>query len=655
VKRTSPHAPRFTPVRGRREEFAKIEQRRREYLGDAPIGLVPRRAVSKPTRSLRPFARASAGAALGATFVLLAFSLLVATKDLATGPDIIARTTTPSRSRVEAIAFERARLAEARARAQAEARARQVAEVLAVQRAARAAVHARVLAARAQIERVPVTKPSVEQVGPPPPTTPTTAATPQPTLRATGSGIAIEAQPWQLTADGTWRTEVVAFFDDGSGAQQPRLHADVVFTSDHGETVGLDPWQHQTPAAMVTTRSPQPVEVDATASDPAVGSATLMLPAPPTNLGAFAAAARTIGPHLVVVGWTPLAADSGVRGYRVYRTDADGQRTLIALASSQSHSWRDIHVAAATTYEYDIEADVGAQHADAIAHADTLSEMPDTDIGAMAGKGMFLFFSPDTTDRNSYAQFDPDEVVAQAVKAGVSDIELRLSRGTFVEAANPEVRAWLDRLIDGASVAGIKLIAWSVPRRNTADDVAESVAMARYRTAAGNGFAGLALDLEPGDNYMGHGAAARERIADYMHMTRDAVGPDYLLIATVISPNMRHYTNDDYPYSRIARYASVMQPMEYWHHFRSSHVYEQTDVADNCSQVVSLTRSLAGRNVPVNVAGQTTDLGRTGSPSPSEIGWCLGAAQAAGAIGEMFFDYQGTTSQGWTAIESYRW
>ncbi|MBV8222839.1 MAG: hypothetical protein JO293_05720, partial [Candidatus Eremiobacteraeota bacterium] len=320
------------------------------------------------------------------------------------------------------------------------------------------------------------------------------------------------------------------------------------------------------------------------------------------------------------------------------------------------NSWRDANVSADGAYHYTVEAELAnAATLTATARVDTPTEMAQTSIDAIEGKGLFLFFSPDTTDANSYAQFDPDDVVARAVKAGVSDIELRLSRGTFVEAANPAVHAWLDRLIDAASAANIRLIAWSVPRRNSADDVAESVAMARYRTPAGNGFDGLSLDLEPGDNYMGFGAAARERIADYMQMTRAAVGPSYLLIATVVSPQITHFSNDDYPYSRIARFASVMQPMEYWHHFRTAHEYARSDVADNCSQVVAQTKQLAGRDVPVNVAGQSTDLGRTGSPSASELHWCLGAAQAAGAIGEMFFSYQGTTPEQWGAIEAYRW
>ena len=635
AKRHPPHVPRYAPVLGRRGEFTLVERRRREYLGQAAARPLPA-SVLKARRVARApwIARAGAASILASTSLALAYSLFLALATPSVETVIAQRSATPSRERIAGRAFTH--------RVPAVALAVQPRAPIAARHRHRAIVIAQAPAPRRE------TIATQQRVTP--------AALPHP-LESTGSGLSLEAQPWQLTADGTWRTEVVAYFADSSGSKEPRLRADVNFDAGSAEVVGLDPWLHQTPAAMVTTQAAHPIDVSATAVEPSTGSATLTLPPPPTDVASFAGVARAIGPHLVAVGWTPLAQDSGVRGYRVYRrTTGSSQDTLVALLSAGGHSWRDAHAQPDATYEYTIVADLPNGPARAQTQAiDTPGPMPDTGIDAIAGKGMFFFFSPDTGDSHSYELFDPDAVVAQAVKAGVSDIELRLSRGTFEEAANPQVHAWLDRFIDGASAAGIKLIAWSVPRRNAADDVAESIAMARYRTPAGNGFAGLSLDLEPGDNYMGHGALARERIADYMEMTREAVGPDYLLIATVISPGLTHFTNDEYPYSRIARYASVLQPMEYWHHFRTSHDYAQADVADNCANVVSLTRSLAGRDVPVNVAGQSTDLGRTGSPSPAELHWCLGAAQAAGAIGEMFFDYRGTTPDQWAAIEAYRW
>lgn len=476
-------------------------------------------------------------------------------------------------------------------------------------------------------------------------------------LRSGSGNFAIEAQPWRLTADGTWMTEVVAVFTDGAGERQPHLRAAVDFQTSPGEPVDLDPWIHQTPAALVTASTGSGVSITAIATSPISGSATLDLPSPPSDVQSFASVANVVGPHLVAVGWTPLAVSAGVQQYKVYRAAPDGSgQALISVVSPLGHAWRDTHVSPGMSYQYLVVAQLS--NASVSARTETVQTpeaMTVSSLDAISGKGMFLFFSPDTSDPNTYEQFDPDAVIAQAQRAGVSEIELRLSRGTFFEAASPQAHEWLDSFIDTASAAGIKLLAWTVPRRNSAEDVAQSIAMATYRTPAGNGFAGLALDLEPGTNYMGYGEAARERMTDYVEMARQAVGPDYLLVATVISPRLTHWTNEEYPYSRIARYASAMQPMEYWHHYRTGHDYAQTDVSGQCADVVALTRSLSGRNVPVNVAGQSADLGRTGAPSPQELHWCMGAAKSAGAIGEMFFNWRATTPDQWAAIEAYRW
>jgi hypothetical protein len=281
-----------------------------------------------------------------------------------------------------------------------------------------------------------------------------------------------------------------------------------------------------------------------------------------------------------------------------------------------------------------------------------------TSFHSISGKGMFLYFTPDPADpEHGYAAYDIDTVIGKAVAAGIRDIELRLAYGSFFQASNPGARLWLDRFIDASAAAGIPLLAWEVPRQANISDISEAIAIARYRTPAGNGFAGLALDIENGDDYMGDGDAAKQGMVDYIHQVRQAVGRRYLVVATIVSPRLTHWTNAQYPYARIAPYASVLQPMEYWHYFYESshHLYLQDGVSNAIAGAVTLTKQLAGRDVPVNVAGQSDDLGGTGVPSPDEIAWSLAAAKHAGAIGEMFFDWQGTPADLWPAIGAFAW
>jgi hypothetical protein len=685
-------------VRGRRAEFAMVELRRREYVGEAPsitsaaarpqedgaaVHIGPTAAPLVPiAANLGTTARFGAVARVGAGVALLALAFLVGVsagvafnpqpQNLAMPsrmhPHAPASLQSRALASMQSRALERGSLTVSIPRSASDAMASLAFATHSsflglAQRPTKPRVVARPQHSdRAGIAFSPsaVTRPQEagtaltararpQEAG--------TALTPAGTASAGANAFSIEAQPWRLTADGTWATEVVAVFTDSTGERQPSLRAGVDFQTSSGEPVVLDPWIHQAPAALITAPGGAGVTVTATATTPVSGSATLDLPPPPSAVDGFATVARVVGPHLIAVGWTPLAPSAGVRQYMVYRHASDGSaQTLVSVVSPIGHAWRDTHVSPDTSYQYSVVAQLPGAIASARTETvRTPESMNVASIDAISGKGMFLFFSPDTNDLNSYEQFDPDAVIAQAQRAGVSEIELRLSRGTFFEAASPQAHEWLNSLIDTAAAANITLLAWSVPRRNSAEDVAQSIAMATYRTPAGNGFAGLALDLEPGTQYMGYGEAARERMADYMEMTRQAVGADYLLVATVISPRITHWTNADYPYSRIARYASALQPMEYWHHYRGGHDYAQTDVSGHCADAVALTRSLAGRNVPVNVAGQSADLGRTGAPSPAELHWCLGAAKSAGAIGEMFFNWRATTPDQWAAIEAYRW
>jgi hypothetical protein len=471
----------------------------------------------------------------------------------------------------------------------------------------------------------------------------------------------ITASHWRLTADGTWTSVIRGRFASAGGKDLPLVHAKVTWRASRGQTLDLVRWPYMDPATLVTLTTSRRVTVTATPTDPANRTAALSLAAPPNNVASFAAVARAVGPHLVNVGWTPLAIARTVTSYNIYRRDVEtGTPEFIASVSSNANAYHDDGALPGRRCRYTVEAMLGRNgwltaRSNAV---DVPEAMPPTSDDAITGKGMFLLFNPDASDPDyGYPSYDVDGVVAHAKAAGVRNIELRMAYGSFFEAFTPAAQAWLDRFIDAADSAGISLLAWQVPRRATTDDIAEAVAVARYRTPAGNGFAGAALDIENGDDFMGDGTTAKQGMVDYIHEVRQAVGPDYLVVATIISPKLTRWTNAQYPYARIAAYASVLQPMEYWHHYfeGSHHVYGHDGVAGAVSGAVELSRRLAGRDLPINVGGQSDDLGGTGAPSPDEITWSLSAAKRAGAIGEMFFDWRGTPADRWTAIGAFPW
>ncbi|MBV8460548.1 MAG: hypothetical protein JO009_06635 [Candidatus Eremiobacteraeota bacterium] len=451
--------------------------------------------------------------------------------------------------------------------------------------------------------------------------------------------------PWRLSADGTWAATVHA----------PKNMAGAQFDTSTGQLIALERSPVDGEAATVTIGWSRPVSVDMSADGQ---SHSIDLPAPDDSLDAFAATASAVGPHLVNVGWTPLAAGSAVVDYKVYRTSAGSDPQMVASLAAAKHSWSDTNVSAGVSYSYDVVADTSS----GAVEANTQSivppdELPVVPASAIAGKGMFLYFSSIPGDPRYFGRYHPEAVVAEAKHAGIHAIELRMARGSCAMAQTEGARAWLDRLIDAAAHADINLVAWTVPRRVTTQDLAETLAAAAYRTPAGNGFVGVALDLESGDRYMGDGPKAVAAMVRYIRMVRAAAGPHYLIVATVASPEMGNHTNADYPYARIAAYADVLQPMEYWHYFDQSshHEYARREVAGASAGAVARTRALAGRDIPVNVAGQSVALEGTDSPSGREIEWSLGGAKSAGGIGETFFDWAGTGPDAWAAIQAFDW
>jgi hypothetical protein len=265
---------------------------------------------------------------------------------------------------------------------------------------------------------------------------------------------------------------------------------------------------------------------------------------------------------------------------------------------------------------------------------------------------MWLRFSPDPLDDDSYSRLDVNRIVKRAKHADLRYIEIRMAYGEFWEIA-PEAKARVDALIDAAADARIAVIAWTVPRQPTFNDLALAVAAANYRTARGTRLAGLAIDLERGDEYMGDESRARAAIAEYSRLLRRALGRSYLIVGTVEDPYLGKLTNHEFPFDVVAANSSALQPMMYWRFYQKSFGAASVGSAMRRS-ILALLRE-AGRPTPINMGGQTSGLGLCGAPPPDEIIGSLGESRRAGAIGETFFDWSGTNDDQWSAIASFRW
>jgi hypothetical protein len=242
---------------------------------------------------------------------------------------------------------------------------------------------------------------------------------------------------------------------------------------------------------------------------------------------------------------------------------------------------------------------------------------------------------------------------SSARRAGIRYLELRTAYGEYWEIT-PEAKPTIDALIDRAAARGVAVVGWTVPREVSFADLAQSVATAAYRTPRGTALAGLAIDLERGEEYLGSAGQARGAIAGYARLVRAALGKAYPLVAIVEDPYLEHLTNRDVPYAEVAASSSVLQPMTYWRMLmkgEASGPATRRTIRASLAAVRRESRSL----VPITVGGQSADLAGRGAPTAEEILASLDESRKSGALGMSFFDWSGTAASQWAAIARYRW
>jgi hypothetical protein len=458
--------------------------------------------------------------------------------------------------------------------------------------------------------------------------------------------LVLEKRVLGVSPDGTLRFLIRARFLDARGTPTILLGGgDVAFDIASGTATAQ--WQTRLrfggPAAIVSFDRP--------------GSATLLVraavgaPLAPVRVrldtrewNGPRVVAEALGPHAIQLGWFPGTNDGTIR---VVRRSSDHANLDVLTTSS---SLRDGTVEPGRAYRYEVSLGGRAR---VVLRVSTPAEPPFASFDRFGGKAMWLSFSPSPFDAHAYARLDPNAIVARARASGIRAIELRVAYGPFSQIT-PEDRATIDASIDAATSNGIAVLAWTVPRSTAFEDLATAVRMARYRTARGAHFAGLAVDLERGDDYLGNGAAGYAALGAYLGGIRAALGPRYPLVATVEDPFLEHLTGTDYPYRAIARDASVLQPMAYWR-MLSKRAVTPAAVRAALRGSYAATLREAGRNVPIDIGGQTAAEGPRGAPPAGEIDASIDESRRLGALGITFFDWTATSDAQWRAIARREW
>jgi hypothetical protein len=479
----------------------------------------------------------------------------------------------------------------------------------------------------------------------------TTAATPAPPpfgvpsppvySGAPPARMVLDDRPLGVSPDGTARWLVHVSFRDAQGHSTKLLEGgDIGFAASRGTVAWQTRLRFDGPAAIVSTTEEGPITVRVVANSPA----NLAPERASTDTRRWHLAhdvvAEAVGPHLVQLGWFPRSA----RTLRILRTGSDGATTAVAIVAPPSSTYRDATVVPGARYRYRV---AGAEAAVGVS-----PDLRTTTLEVLRGKGMWLSFSPSERDPDAYTKLDPAALIRRARFAGLRSIELRTAYGEFWEIPAPVCPA-IDALLDEAAGSGIAVLGWTVPRAPSYGDLALAYATAAYRTARGNGFAGLAVDLERGEGFLGSGAQGRAAIADYVRLLRAALGPRYLLVATVEDPYLAHLSEQTYPYAEVAVSASALQPMTYWK--MMSRTRGAAAIRACLEKSLFTVRREARRLIAVNVGGAIAGAGKRDALSAAELSATLDGARRAGALGAAFFDWGQTQPYQWDAISRFHW
>ena len=457
--------------------------------------------------------------------------------------------------------------------------------------------------------------------------------------------FALDVRPLGFDADGDARVLLVTRFFDAAGKPTRLLaNSDVDWRTADGRVQWQTRMRFGQPAAIVSADRLGPMRVTVHVDKPELGTQTVAVD--PAGWRGPRVVATALGAHGAQVGWYPQTPGPT----RIERIDDAGARVALARVPGPSSTYVDATARPGKHYRYAV-----ARAGERVVTTGVVAmreEPPATAIASISGKGVWLFFTTNPLDPIDYRHLDPEAIVSRAVDAGLRYVELRTSYGAYDEI-EPQARPTIDAIVDGLAAHGIATIAWTVPRATDSDDVARTVAAAYYRTARGTHFAGIAIDLERGDEFLNDAAPGAPSLAVYAKRVRDALGPKYLLASTVEDPYVEHLTRRQYPYEAIARESTVLQPMTYWRVVHGASTTPADARAIVRASYAALLRE-SGRTLPVSVGGQTGAQGESGYAMPDELAASLDAARSLGAIGECFFDWDGTQPWQWAALRAAR-
>ena len=234
---------------------------------------------------------------------------------------------------------------------------------------------------------------------------------------------------------------------------------------------------------------------------------------------------------------------------------------------------------------------------------------------------------------------NPERVIDKLLAHRVHTLYLQTSNyRQTVDVVKP---ARLGRFLDAADAAGIDVVGWYLPSlASPSRDLRRALAGARFRSAAGNGFDGFALDIEA--TKVRSFALRNRRAISFAASVRRALGPAYPLGAITLAPvgNSPSYW-PNYPYRKIAAHVDVVLPMTYF----TARADGPANVSRYTAASLTIIRSQIGLSFPLHPIG-----GEARHAPLAEVKAFLRTVALARTVGTSMWEYGEMTPAQWSAL-----
>lgn len=260
------------------------------------------------------------------------------------------------------------------------------------------------------------------------------------------------------------------------------------------------------------------------------------------------------------------------------------------------------------------------------------------DASVFGGLGTWV----DIYDGGVYAA--PERTAQRIAARGVRTVWIETAN--YRASADVVKPAALGRLVDALHARGVRAVGWYLPGHvKPALDIRRALALLTFRTATGQGFDGVALDIESTE-LRNAGLRSRRAVALARRLRAEAGQTPFAIVP--FNPRgleRRPSTWPGFPWAELALSADAFAPMAYTggslKGFDATYGY--------VTRAIRLLRAHTGNpEVPIHVAGGVAN--RLGT---EELAGFVAAVQDdGGTIGVSLYDWATTPARAWPALAS---